>query len=235
MFTKYLNYSEKKYVAIKALTGYQTRLLRKRLCFEDTALELVSPSPSPHCVSSVDHFVHPGKVPDDGQHQCFVTDVFGGDVRSLQKHLLSQGAEPKGEVEVSADEDSKSKALPLPLVKRILYHTLRGLAHLHARGIVHTDLKHDNIMFSAPRPKDCTLEQYYERILAADPPRLNPPEATWGPDGTTIRSAVSQPLPLPTSIEEAMERVYLVADLGSCESPKFPLPIAHVRNFYSES
>ncbi|KLO05077.1 kinase-like protein [Schizopora paradoxa] len=162
---------DERYVAIKLLTGYLTRLIRVRICIEDTGLELVSSDPSPHCVSAIASFVHPGK------------------------------------------------ALPLPLVKRILYHTLKGLVHLHARGVVHTDLKPNNIMFSAPVPPEgCTIEQYYERILAEDPPRLNPPEQPWGPEGPSIQTAVSQPLPMPASVEEAMERVYIVADLGSCQS-----------------
>lgn len=38
------------------------------------------------------------------------------------------------------------KDLPLPLVKRILRDSLRGIAALHEKGIVHTDIKANNIM-----------------------------------------------------------------------------------------
>ncbi|KIK60414.1 hypothetical protein GYMLUDRAFT_167856, partial [Collybiopsis luxurians FD-317 M1] len=36
---------------------------------------------------------------------------------------------------------------PFGLAKRILFHTLKGLVTTHKQGIVHTDLKHDNILF----------------------------------------------------------------------------------------
>lgn len=38
------------------------------------------------------------------------------------------------------------KDLPLPLVKRILRDSLRGIAALHEKGIVHTDIKAINIL-----------------------------------------------------------------------------------------
>jgi serine/threonine protein kinase len=44
-------------------------------------------------------------------------DVLGGDIEALQ---------------------SESKSYPVPLAKRILRDSLRGLAQLHASGCVHT-------------------------------------------------------------------------------------------------
>lgn len=38
------------------------------------------------------------------------------------------------------------KDSPLPLIKRILRDSLRGIAALHEKGIVHTDIKANNIM-----------------------------------------------------------------------------------------
>lgn len=38
------------------------------------------------------------------------------------------------------------KDTPLPLMKRILRDSLRGIADLHEKGIVHTDIKPDNIL-----------------------------------------------------------------------------------------
>lgn len=38
------------------------------------------------------------------------------------------------------------KDVPLPLMKRVLRDSLRGIAALHEKGIVHTDIKPNNIM-----------------------------------------------------------------------------------------
>jgi serine/threonine protein kinase len=145
---------------------------------------------SKHCIKLLAQFTQPGQA-EDGEHLCFVTEVLGGDVKSLQ---------------LQGQEENRTP-LPLPLAKRILLHTLRGLAHLHGRGIVHTDLKSDNIMFdSGPLSTEDIAA-----LVAADPPRRNPPEHSWQ---CIIQSAVNQPLPVP-SLSEAMARTYLIADLGS--------------------
>ena len=184
---------EQKYVAIKALTGYATFIMQQGVSWELSALKRISSpgSVSAHCLSLLSHFTHRGRG-NDGEHLCLVTDVMGGDVRSLQ---LSLTGEPK--------------VFPLPLAKRILLHTLRGIAHIHSCGVVHTDLKHDNIMFSAKSASPA----YIDALLAADPPRHNPPEESWD---SIVQSAVSQPLPQP-SLEEAMTRTYVVSDFGSGE------------------
>ena len=69
----------------------------------------------------------PGKG-SSGEHMCLVTQILGEDVKTLH--------------EARIDKD-----FPLPLAKRILLHVLRGIAHAHRSGVVHTDLKHDNSFF----------------------------------------------------------------------------------------
>jgi serine/threonine protein kinase len=149
---------------------------------------MAPPSESIHWPELLARFKHPGQD-GDGDHLCLVTDVLGGDVKALQR--------------------AAQKALPLPLAKRILLHTLRGLAHMHNLQIVHTDLKHDNIMFDTGSLSQADVAA----LIEADPPRRHPPEESWG---CTVQAAVSQPLPLP-SFAEAMTRTYIISDFGSCE------------------
>ena len=192
---------KKTYVAIKALKGYSTDLMQRHITWELDALGLVTSRPPPigfastHCTRLLSHFMHTGKD-QDGDHLCLVTEIFGGDVKSLQVNANS--------------------VLPLLLAKRILLHTLRGIAHMHSCNIIHTDLKHDNIMFDAgPLTNDD-----FAAILEADPPQRHPPEESWN---CTVQAAVSQPLPLP-SLSEAMSRTYMVSDFGSGERYFCPPP-----------
>lgn len=80
---------------------------------------------------------------------------------------------------------------------------------MHSCDIVHTDLKHDNIMFDA----NSLTNDDFAALLEADPPRRHPPEESWD---CTVQAAVSQPLPL-VSLSEAMKRTYIVSDFGSGE------------------
>jgi serine/threonine protein kinase len=197
---------EKTYVAIKALKGYATDLVQRNVMWELAALERVASQPpilgfaSTHCTQLLSHFLHPGKD-QDGDHLCLVTDILGGDVKSFQVGMNS--------------------VLPLPLVKRILLHTLRGIAHMHSCNIIHTDLKHDNIMFDA----SSLTNDAFAALLEADPSRRHPPEESWN---CAVQAAVSQPLPLP-SLSEAMKRTYIVSDFGSGENCLFCWPSQYVQ------
>ncbi|KDR71809.1 hypothetical protein GALMADRAFT_143593 [Galerina marginata CBS 339.88] len=181
---------ENKFVAVKGLTGYTTGLIPKGLVWEPEALNLLSTSSntSPHCLKLLSSFTVPGKG-SAGEHLCLITQLLGGDVKSLH-------------------ECQNGNVFPFQLAKRILLHVLRGIAHAHRCGVVHTDLKHDNIFFDTGIS---TTE--IEKLLASEPARRHPPEMSQ--DGI-VQAAVSQPLPVPT-LAEAMKRTYVVADFGSAQ------------------
>ncbi|KAG6899035.1 hypothetical protein C0993_001507 [Termitomyces sp. T159_Od127] len=132
----------------------------------------------------------------DGYHICYVTPLLGGNVEGLLSHL--------------------SNRAPYHVIKRILLHTLRGLAHMHEHGYIHTDLKLDNIFFSTNMST-----QDIRELLENDPPRLHDPE--YSPDGI-IQAAVSQPLPYPP-LEEAMKCTFLLGDYSHAEPISKDLPL----------
>ncbi|KAJ4490068.1 kinase-like domain-containing protein [Lentinula aciculospora] len=165
--------------AIKALKGHSTEFRKRGRIWELEALQRVAASS--HCLHLPNEFTHPGKG-SAGHHFCLVTSVYGGDVKSLWV---------------------QHQNFPLPLSKRILLHTLRGIAYAHSKGVIHTDLEHDNIFFTS------LLSRH--GILASDPSRRNPLEASL--DGV-VSSAVAQPFPIP-SLDDAMKCEYLIADFGS--------------------
>jgi len=157
---------------------------RSYLC-EAAVLRLISRQPtSPHCTPLLDEFTVPGKG-SARSHLCFVMPVYGGDSRRLVV--------------------TRTTPLPLPLAKRIALHLLRGIAHTHGYGVVHTDVKLDNVFFSTTMTAD-----HIGTWVAKDPSRRHAPETSH--DGM-VQAAVSQPLPM-ISEEEAMRATYVLADFG---------------------
>jgi len=79
---------------------------------------------SPHVVQMRGHFWHTGP---NGRHKCMVFEVMGENLLALVKHHDYNG-------------------LPLRMVRRLARHTLLGLEYIHARGVIHTDVKLENVL-----------------------------------------------------------------------------------------
>ena len=84
--------------------------------------------------------------------------------------------------DVKTPAEARKTALLLPLVKRIVLHLFRGIAYVHERGIMHTDIKHDNFFSGTMTADDI------ETWVMKEPSRRHAPEASY--DGT-MHAAVS--------------------------------------------
>lgn len=179
---------EGKYLALKVLTGHVTRMYDDGLVWEPHILRAVSKPPtSPHCTPLLDEFTIPGKG-SSGSHRCFSLPLYGGDVDALRR--------------------SRTTPFPLPLAKRIALHVVRGLARVHERGVVHTDVKLNNVFYETK-----LAVSDLDALVAANPPRRHAPELSV--DGT-LQAAASQPLPA-ISEEAALRATYVLGDYGNAE------------------
>lgn len=75
--------------------------------------------PTAHASRLLDHFTLPGIEEDDGEHLCFVNELYPTDLQSVMNTL-------------------GNKPLPVRVAKRVLKDVMLGLAELHGHGIVHT-------------------------------------------------------------------------------------------------
>eukprot|EP00442_Polarella_glacialis_P009466 CAMPEP_0115136022 /NCGR_PEP_ID=MMETSP0227-20121206/56112_1 /TAXON_ID=89957 /ORGANISM="Polarella glacialis, Strain CCMP 1383" /LENGTH=486 /DNA_ID=CAMNT_0002542949 /DNA_START=111 /DNA_END=1568 /DNA_ORIENTATION=- len=80
--------------------------------------------PSSHCVEMLGHFWHTGP---NGRHKCMVFEVMGENLLAMVKHFDYNG-------------------VPLELCRRVARHTLMGLEYIHSCGVLHTDVKLENVL-----------------------------------------------------------------------------------------
>ncbi|KAI0073218.1 kinase-like protein [Panus rudis PR-1116 ss-1] len=78
-----------------------------------------------HVCQLLDSFIHSGPT---GRHLCLILEPLGLSIHDIYR--------------------SFSLSLPLILVQRIANHVLQGLQYIHECGVIHTDIKADNIMMT---------------------------------------------------------------------------------------
>ena len=92
-----------------------------------------------HCAHMLDFFEHRGP---NGKHVIMIFEVLGENIL----HLI---------------EKHNYRGLPLSHVKKIMKQILQALVHIHRLGIIHTDLKPENVLLSAPTLKIQQVMQNY--------------------------------------------------------------------------
>ncbi|KAF8799940.1 kinase-like protein [Phlegmacium glaucopus] len=84
--------------------------------------------------SLLDNFTHQGP---NGNHICLVLEAMNLSVLDVYRAFPG--------------------AMPLPLLKRVCKHIISALHYLHECGIIHTDIKGDNILMSGAPPEEGQL------------------------------------------------------------------------------
>lgn len=90
---------------------------------------------SEHVTTLLDTFTHDGP---NGIHRCLVFEPMGPTAASLVDELPENKPKKFG----------KPQRYPYWIAKRVLHHTLRGLAFLHQNGVVHGDVQPGNLLFA---------------------------------------------------------------------------------------
>ncbi|EKM54813.1 uncharacterized protein PHACADRAFT_96522 [Phanerochaete carnosa HHB-10118-sp] len=137
----------RRFYAIKILTLDATSEHRAGVMLELEIMKKVRDGgPMGHLPTLIDDFEIPR--PRGNYHICLVMEVYGQDVATFRR-------------------SSPNKALPVHTVKVIVKQVLQGVIRLHELGIVHTDIKPDNMLFHTEMSPEA-IEKWLG-TLPADP------------------------------------------------------------------
>ncbi|RNF24903.1 putative serine/threonine protein kinase [Trypanosoma conorhini] len=120
------------------------------------------------------------------------------------------------------------RGLPLPLLRTVLYQILLFLRHAHRRGIVHTDLKPENVLFESNdtlMTRVCIRRHCYNNTAATSPAFLDPAQRGGvGGGAAASASPAFNAAARAASVSEAVVNVQLpvmnavrVIDVGAAE------------------
>lgn len=104
-----------------------------------TAISKAEMHRTPRCVQLNHFFSYRGP---NGNHCCMIFDVYGENLLTLLERYDYEG-------------------IPLPIVKCISFQILQALDTVHTAGIIHTDLKPENVLLSSPKHSIISLMRRY--------------------------------------------------------------------------
>jgi non-specific serine/threonine protein kinase len=172
-----------------------------------SSLASVDPK-SQHVTVLLDEFQHEGP---NGKHQCLVFEVMGATAASLVEELPKNKPKMYGKV----------SRYPKWVAKRILLHSLRGLAFLHRSGVVHGDMQPGNLLFSVQdihtvEEDELKQDEQTTTILLR---RLDRKIDKWAPKNLYLQQSLQDRVKL------TPELLVKLSDLGSGEY--FPAYYSH--------
>ncbi|KPA79643.1 putative protein kinase [Leptomonas pyrrhocoris] len=83
-------------------------------------------------------------------------------------NIAACGLEANGAAAAPGQRRVYYRGLPLPLLKAVLYQMLTFLHFIHCRGVVHTDLKPENVLFESSKVLSVDVGIYYTHYTPHD-------------------------------------------------------------------
>jgi non-specific serine/threonine protein kinase len=155
-----------------------------------------------HIVELLDTFNHQGP---NGKHLCMVLEPMGSTAASLVEELPENQPKMWG----------KPQRYPKWVAKRILLHTLRGLAFLHQNSVVHGDVQPGNLLFSINNLELVEEEELRQDETSGTVPlqRVDGKIDRWAPTNLYLKQSLHNRVQVDSTLHVKL------SDLGAGKSP----------------